>query len=215
MEQFKRDNPTVQAFHLYGNHRLNEPLFEITFHLARQKPLAPLHEQTASIEGRTIIRAARLIKFEGKLESMDEMVARILIGTHENGYLYRDIAVLCRRHSSIDWLQRTLARYAIPLSISGDFRGIGLREVGDALTLSTIHASQRRQWRYVLILDASNDILPGPLGTGNSDILAEEQRLFYVAATRASEHLDIAFNVQGEDAGRHGSHNLFHTCCST
>ena len=74
---------------------------------------------------------------------------------------------------------------------------MGMRKGPSGLTLSTIHASQGRHWGFVLILDASDDVIPGRLGTLDLSTLAEEERLFYVAVTRAAEALDVAYNSQG------------------
>ena len=78
IDQFKIDNSRVQCFTLYLNHRFREELFEIAFHMAGQEPLAPLPEQSAWIEGRTIIKRARLFEIEGEPEAMDDIVTRML-----------------------------------------------------------------------------------------------------------------------------------------
>ena len=196
IDQFKRDNSTAHSFTLYMNHRFSEALFEIVFRLAGQEPLAPLPDQAAWIEGRTVIKRACLFDKEGEPEAMDDIVTRMLREIRENRFRYSEMAILCRRQSSIDRVQQSLAAHGIPYTILGDTRELGPKESTDSLTVSTIHAAQGHQWRYVLILDASDDILPGPLAASNPNFLAEEQRLFYVAVTRASEYLDISFNTQ-------------------
>ena len=196
IEQFKRDNSKTQSFILFLNHRFNGPLFEIAFRLAGQEPLTPLPEQSAWIEGRTMIKRDHQFEVEGEPEAMDHMLCRMLRGARENGYQYSEMAILCRRHSSIGRFEQSLAAHGIPYTVSGDTREQGPMESTDSLSLTTIHAAQGSQWPYVLILDASDDILPGPLAASNPQSLAEEQRLFYVAATRASDYLDISFNTQ-------------------
>ena len=143
-----------------------------------------------------MIKRARLFEVEGEPEAMDHILCRMLRGTRDNGYQYSEMAILCRRHSSIGRVEQILAAHGIPYTVSGDTREQGLTESTDSLALSTIHAAQGRQWRYVLILDPSDDILPGPLAASNPQSLAEEQRLFYLAATRASDYLDISFNTK-------------------
>jgi superfamily I DNA/RNA helicase len=56
----------------------------------------------------------------------------------------------------------------------------------DAITLLTIHASKGLEFPYVFLIGAEEGILPGD----RADEL-EEQRLFYVAATRARDNLGI------------------------
>ena len=56
----------------------------------------------------------------------------------------------------------------------------------DAITLLTIHASKGLEFPHVFLVGAEEGILPHK----RADV-AEEKRLFYVAATRAKERLDI------------------------
>lgn len=67
----------------------------------------------------------------------------------------------------------------------------------DAITLLTIHASKGLEFPYVFIIGAEEGILP----SGRAE-LDEERRLFYVAATRARERLEIthAKNRKGQKA---------------
>lgn len=57
----------------------------------------------------------------------------------------------------------------------------------DAATLLTIHAAKGLEFAHVFLLGAEEGILPHK----NRDDMAEEKRLFYVAATRAKQNLDI------------------------
>ena len=56
----------------------------------------------------------------------------------------------------------------------------------DAITLLTIHASKGLEFPHVFLIGANEGILPSARGEEQ-----EEKRLFYVAATRAHEHLEI------------------------
>lgn len=56
----------------------------------------------------------------------------------------------------------------------------------DAITLLTIHASKGLEFPHVFLIGAEEGILPSSRGDE-----AEEKRLFYVAATRARERLEI------------------------
>ena len=56
----------------------------------------------------------------------------------------------------------------------------------DMITLMTIHASKGLEFPHVFVLAAEEGVLP----SGKGDV-AEEQRLFYVAVTRAKFRLDI------------------------
>ena len=67
----------------------------------------------------------------------------------------------------------------------------------DAITLLTIHASKGLEFPHVFLIGAEEGILPSARGDE-----AEEKRLFYVAATRARERLEIthAKNRSGQKA---------------
>jgi DNA helicase-2/ATP-dependent DNA helicase PcrA len=62
------------------------------------------------------------------------------------------------------------------------------------ITLSTMHSSKGLEFDKVIIIDAFDGLLPSEfamkkLEEGNRDDYEEEVRLFYVAITRAKEHL--------------------------
>ncbi|HTH72734.1 MAG TPA: ATP-dependent helicase [Candidatus Pristimantibacillus sp.] len=67
----------------------------------------------------------------------------------------------------------------------------------DAITLLTIHASKGLEFPQVFLIGAEEGVLPSARGDD-----AEEKRLFYVAATRARERLEIthARNRSGQKA---------------
>jgi DNA helicase-2/ATP-dependent DNA helicase PcrA len=59
----------------------------------------------------------------------------------------------------------------------------------DAVTLLTIHASKGLEFPVVFLIGMQEDVLPSKRGDK-----AEERRLFYVAATRAKERLEITYS---------------------
>jgi DNA helicase-2/ATP-dependent DNA helicase PcrA len=61
----------------------------------------------------------------------------------------------------------------------------------DYLILSTIHSAKGQEWKSVYILNAVDGCLPSDLATGTSAEIEEERRLFYVAMTRARDHLHV------------------------
>ena len=56
----------------------------------------------------------------------------------------------------------------------------------DAVTLLTIHAAKGLEFTHIFLIAAEDGVLPSAKGE-----YAEEQRLFYVAITRAKEQLDV------------------------
>ena len=59
----------------------------------------------------------------------------------------------------------------------------------DYLTISTIHAAKGLEWPIVHLPHLVDGALPSDMALGDPDGLAEEHRLFYVAVTRARDHL--------------------------
>jgi len=62
---------------------------------------------------------------------------------------------------------------------------------GDAVDLCTCHGAKGRQWRTVVLPSCNEGVFPDPQGSSSARDLEAERRLFYVAMTRAAEHLVI------------------------
>ncbi len=61
----------------------------------------------------------------------------------------------------------------------------------DYLILSTVHSAKGGEWRAVHLIHAADGNFPSDMATGSSRRIEEERRLFYVALTRAAQHLHI------------------------
>ena len=61
----------------------------------------------------------------------------------------------------------------------------------DYLTLSTIHSAKGLEWSSVHLLHVVDGALPSDMALASDDGLEEEQRLFYVALTRARDTLRV------------------------
>jgi DNA helicase-2/ATP-dependent DNA helicase PcrA len=61
----------------------------------------------------------------------------------------------------------------------------------DYLILSTIHSAKGGEWRAVFVIHASDGNIPSDMSLGEPGGLDEERRLFYVALTRAKDHLAV------------------------
>ena len=71
------------------------------------------------------------------------------------------------------------------------------------LILSTIHSAKGLEWRHVFLIGAVDGVLPSSYCTHDEDDLEEEQRLLYVAITRARERLYILVHHEGRNNGIH------------
>jgi len=61
----------------------------------------------------------------------------------------------------------------------------------DYLTLSTVHSAKGLEWTAVHLIHAVDGAFPSDMALNSDDGLEEEQRLFYVAVTRARDTLSI------------------------
>jgi len=63
------------------------------------------------------------------------------------------------------------------------------------LVLSTIHSAKGLEWKNVFVIQCLDGIIPSGYAIENDDNVEEERRLFYVACTRAAEHLFLCYPV--------------------
>lgn len=102
----------------------------------------------------------------------------------------------------LNFLERLDLEGAGPFSATA--AGSGTAEAGrgrDAVTIATAHASKGRQWKHVLVTrfnDGFGFPFQGKWGS-SEDQLQEEQRLAYVATSRACETLTLSYVLQGPD----------------
>jgi DNA helicase II / ATP-dependent DNA helicase PcrA len=70
----------------------------------------------------------------------------------------------------------------------------------DAVTLATLHSSKGLEWPHVIIVGASEGLLPISHATTDADI-DEERRLFYVGLTRARRSITVSWSRRGSSRG--------------
>ena len=194
LEQFREDHPKATHVQCPFNYRSGKLHGAFAAALAREDSMDPFLDE----EGRVAYTSMqqddekpRLVEVDGNLESMYANLARELGSLHQLGLSYQDMAVLCRRHATIDGLRPHLDGTRIPYQEKGILRVVTNEGDPNGITLSTIHAAQGSQWPRVWVLDASDDIFPGPIENGELRANREEQRIFFVAATRAARQLEI------------------------
>jgi len=86
-------------------------------------------------------------------------------------------------------LHDALAELTLDPPVSGSDLAGPPRLDEDYLTISTIHAAKGLEWPIVHVPHLVDGALPSDMALGDPDGLAEEHRLFYVAVTRARDHL--------------------------
>jgi hypothetical protein len=66
----------------------------------------------------------------------------------------------------------------------------------DYLILSTVHSAKGCEWTAVHIIHAADGMIPSDMAVSEPAGVDEERRLFYVAMTRAKDHLHIYFPLR-------------------
>jgi DNA helicase-2/ATP-dependent DNA helicase PcrA len=66
----------------------------------------------------------------------------------------------------------------------------------DFLTLSTVHSAKGCEWDVVHVIHAADGMFPSDMATRSPSEIDEERRLFYVALTRARDHLEVSFPLR-------------------
>jgi ATP-dependent DNA helicase UvrD/PcrA len=78
-----------------------------------------------------------------------------------------------------------------PPSYTQDVAGPPLLDE-DYLVLSTIHSAKGLEFDVVYVIHAADGNIPSDMATGSAAEIEEERRLFYVACTRARDHLYVS-----------------------
>lgn len=121
-------------------------------------------------------------------------IAELLSDAHAiDGHAWSDMAIICRDHATMDACAHALRQRKLPHQVrhkSGDYR-----PGRDRITVLTMHASKGLEFPVVAIPGVGQ--MPGD---GADE--REEARLFYVAATRATQRLVITVSGEGGFGGR-------------
>jgi UvrD-like helicase C-terminal domain/Nuclease-related domain/AAA domain len=115
-------------------------------------------------------------------------IAELFKSAHQAGQAWREMAVLCRHQSEIDVCASALALRSLPHQVrkrSGQFD-----PAADTIKVMTMHASKGLEFAVVALAGVGS--MPH---AGHSE--AEEAKLFYVAATRATQTLCITLSGEG------------------
>lgn len=115
-------------------------------------------------------------------------IRELLESSHSEGHAWGDMAVLCRRHELMGEVARELSRHKLPHQVR--HRSDDFRPMDDSIKVMTMHASKGLEFPVVALS-----------GVGQMPSLDEdpkdEARVFYVAATRATQRLIVTASGTG------------------
>jgi len=160
--------------------------------LSDVKPPAVAAEHwPAFVEAVRLVRS-RAAGWPAELELVRRWYEPHLDRIHEDAMLRQpDLLQLVQIASTYPSRERFLTELTLdPPDSTSDRAGDPLLDE-DYLILSTIHSAKGQEWKSVYILNAVDGCLPSDLATGTSAEIEEERRLFYVAMTRAKDHLHV------------------------
>jgi UvrD-like helicase C-terminal domain/Nuclease-related domain/AAA domain len=122
-------------------------------------------------------------------------IAEWLDAAHHDGHAWGEMAVICRNYAMMDSCAKALKQRGLPHKVrkgSGEFK-----PAIDSIKVLTMHASKGLEFPIVAIPGV------GQLPTPDED-KRNEAKLFYVAATRATQELLITVSGPGEFGKRLG-----------
>jgi hypothetical protein len=120
-------------------------------------------------------------------------IAELLSAAHQEGHSWGDMAVICRHHADLERCAAVLRHRQLPHEVR---KGAGtFNPLDDTIKLLTMHVSKGLEFPVVALSGV------GQMPEDGQDE-SEEARLFYVAATRATQRLFIPLSGTGKFANR-------------
>ena len=120
-------------------------------------------------------------------------IAEWLGAAHREGHAWGEMAVLCRHYDEMERCAVMLRQRRLPHQLRRSAGGFDPRQ--DSIKLMTMHASKGLEFPVVALCGVGR--MPG-----DDQDASDEARLFYVAATRATQRLFIPLGGAGQFADR-------------
>ena len=123
-------------------------------------------------------------------------VAERLLASHQEGHAWGDMAVICRHYTEMARCAAILRHRQLPHEVR---KGTNTYHPGDnTIKLLTMHVSKGLEFPVVALSGVGQMPMEGREE-------ADEARLFYVAATRATDRLFIPLSGEGRFGERFGT----------
>jgi superfamily I DNA/RNA helicase len=120
-------------------------------------------------------------------------IAELLAASHAEGHAWGDMAVVCRHHTEMDRVAAVLRHRQLPHDLR---RGATpFNPLADTIKILTMHVSKGLEFPVVALCGV------GQMPARDADPV-EEARLFYVAATRATQRLFVPLSGDSAFARR-------------
>ncbi len=191
-EPSRHFNRDFETCHLNINYRtpqeLLEPALRLIDHNTERIPKSP-HSGVARPGKWETIRASSETDLTRMIVTRIEALMSGQTVTDEPVRL-EEIGVLCAKPANVSRFRTALTRAKIPwVEVPGTEN---YQASASGVTVDTMLKAKGRQWRVVILPDASDAQVPGANAMRLGDI-ESERRKFYVAMTRPSEHLIVGY----------------------
>lgn len=91
----------------------------------------------------------------------------------------------------VEGVDKSLTSYLQSISLISEMDQAD--ETADYVTLMSVHSAKGLEYRGVIVAGMEENLFPSYMATKDADQIDEERRLFYVAITRAKQHLALSY----------------------
>lgn len=195
--KFTERFPRASVFKLNRNYRSAEKIVETA-----NKVLSAMGRSHAAVGG---LVATRDLSGEVKLERFNsdwreaQAVSKKIKEMINSGTNPAEIAILYRINWQAEILKTALTSDGINFWLQAEERYEFKQRVEPRISLATMHATKGLEWANVFLIGLSEGIMPISQAVSEEEIL-EEQRLFYVAVTRARDFLHLSWAKAKEES---------------
>ncbi len=159
----------------------------------------------------TLAAARRLEGTAAKVEAVRALVQPLVLHRYaESAARAEDLERLSSAAAAVGDLSAWLAEITLdPPASTGDWAGPPHLDE-DYLVISTVHSAKGLEWTAVHLPQLVDGAFPSDMALSSAAGLAEERRLFYVAATRARDQLTLyaPLRMPHHRRGRDDRHSL-------
>ncbi len=211
--------PSCQIFHLTRNYRSQSNILK-----AAQRALGPHYsnkELVPAYQGSELVKIASCRDSAAEGEYITRTIEYLMGGASFESFNvigeagpdrnlgFRDFAVLYRLNAVGDTLEKAFAKSGIPyqrsMRMTAQEETDDLDFQADKISMMTMHASKGLEFSVVFIAGCEEGVIPYIAPDASADDpeqLREEQRLLYVAMTRARHLLYVTFAKKRAMFGR-------------
>ena len=129
-----------------------------------------------------LFKAENSIEAQGRIDNINALLDGIQEFTEDD---------ILEEGENIDNQERTLSNFLQTISLMTDQDK--KEDNVDSVTMMSVHAAKGLEYKSVFVVGMEENLFPSYMSLSSPDQLEEERRLFYVAITRAEQHISLSF----------------------